>query len=615
MNIFIGRTVVILIAIVSFCYSGSDASDRSDDVVSYEAINVQKLVTGAQFDNILKPLNPVINRVNHRLYVTGARSTSVAVVDLDRDELVMTFDIGVRGGFLLIDPRNGDLYMFRIEERRYYRIDEREESAVEVSGLPAHMNMPKKGRSIKYNDLYYSHRPGPFKVGDTQDLEAAYGIIDVKDAGGRSVHTIKHGPDALYFTIDQDTGKLYATNTGDGSITVFDLNRGAKQTKKIRIGSAINQVELSNDSSVLYIRNRLGGSVIYIYDLRSKLLRAVPRAEEAGPDGVGLWPSKMIIDGGLIYALCHYAPRIDVIDTALNRVINSIPIRLSLKPRTDGVSTMVYNRRGKKLYAAFPELGELAVVDTGSGRFINTIRIKEAGSYTGPGQIVLAFDEKLNRLFLHITKKGTLLVYDGSSLEIVAESHVSGGKGEMNLRSNSEKRELYLGEKIIDAQTLRIKGRFPTGSKVVGFDNDKERVYLSKLTPIKKGVFEERLMEYKLGVLQREWVLPDGGVIPSKYTFDFKAGKFYRASLETATINIIDLENGRSIAASGGERERVENLDSQGSYRGRMEQPRGGGGNGPRREYGGGSPGRSKCGDGVCGPVESNTGHCPQDCL
>ncbi len=521
-------------------------------------INVGQMANKNSFGNILKLLNPAIDSARRRLYVCGAKSTVVGVVDIDKDTLIETFDIGITGGYLVVDPASGLLYSLEIGgANRIYRIDVKQKTAEEVSSLPSGLSIPqRRGRKAQatktYKGLSYTDTGYPFEAGYLQNENASYGIIEIRDANGSDAGRIKHGPDALYFDIDQKTDKLYATNTGDGSITVFDLNNNNRKMKDIDVGTSVDEILLDPRSGGLYLRNRLGGSTIFFYDKNTGDLTTIPNENIAGTRGIGLWPTGMIYDGGRLYVLGHYAGRIDVVDTATNTVVGHIPLNLSQKPRTDGISALTMNRKSKVLYAAFPELGELALADAKTMKPIKTLTIDGFDkAKLGPARIALAVDEKHDRLFVYLSEERMLQVYKGRDCLLKATAPLDAGRIGNVISYNADKDIVYLGKKILDAETLKEIGAFSQGDRIVAFDAATDRVYLSSAIHLGPAKMIEKVYEFKAMILTQEWTLSPIISIPSSFAFDFSNNKFYVGYFEPAVVEEFDLARGKAPSAAG----------------------------------------------------------------
>lgn len=568
-------------------------------------IDIHQMANKNNFGNILKLMNPAIDSANRRLYFGGSKSTLIGVLDLDRDELIETFDIGIPCGFLIADPSSADIYSLEIGgNNKVHRIDVKQKKAVEVSSLPSHISLPKKNEPKTYKGLYYTDTGYPFEAGYLQEENAAYGVIVITDSKGRQIGKIEHGPDALYFAIDAKTGKLYATNTGDASISVFDLNNHNKKIKDIDVGTSVDEIELDQKNGAFYVRNRLGGSTVYYYDPAAKSIFTIPNENVAGREGIGMWPTQIIYDEGKLYVLSHYAGRIDAINAQTRKLTGSIQLKLSYKPRTDGISTLAMDRTRKMLYAGFPELGEVAITDAKTMKFVKILKLANYDTKKiGPGRIVLAVDEKLNKLFVYLSKEKMLDVFNLGTYSLEREISLNIGRTERLLTSNAEKGVLYAGNRILDAVTLDERERFSKGEKVIAFDNAKNNVYLVGKTLLGRGKTIERIYQFEGTTLKKEWTLSPVMSIPSSFAFDFANNRFYTGYFEAAAVEAFDLTAGNNPSS--------ESPGSPNEGAG-LQQPQGS----PISSGQGRSPGgvKGRCGDGICQAIEKQKGVCPEDC-
>ena len=535
---------------------GAPPAEAREIVASPPAmrLNIHHLANGNSLGNILKLTNPAIDPDGRRLYVCGTKSTAIGVVDMNTDRLIRTFDVGndVPCGFLLYDTGTRMLYSNEIGgENRIFAIDVTEKRAEERSSLPPSVVLPGRGAAKTYKGLSYTETGYPFQAGYLQEENASYGVIRIRDRDGRDAGKILHGPDALFFGIDEKAGKLYATNTGDGSISVFDLDDGNRKIKDIDVGTSVDEVLVDPRTGNLIIRNRLGGSTLLVYDAKRRNLTTIPNENAAGPEGISLWPTKVIHDEGRLYLLGHYAARIDILDAGSLRIVGRIPLSVSGKPRTDGISTMTMDHTRKILYAAFPELGEVAVADAKSGKWLRTIALEGYDrTRMNPARISLAVEEGRNRLLAFLSEEKTLNIYQAPSYAVERKTAIGGEPvGRINT-VNDERGVFYMGNRIVDLRTLEIKGVFPKGDRVIGFNNGGNRVYLADFTWIAPGRMLEKVYEYEGPVLRKQWTMSPVKSIPSSFAFDFERNRFYVGYFEDAVVEMFDLASGEAPSGS-----------------------------------------------------------------
>jgi DNA-binding beta-propeller fold protein YncE len=622
---FMSKKILIPIIVIPIIVAGIGAyfvfikpSPRVQETpaitVADEIINFHKLASGKDFGDILKLFNPAIDEQNRRLYVVGSKTTYVGVVDIDKDELIDSFDIGVLGGYLMFNEKK--LYSFVLEEHKCYLIDTIQKKASEVNlsvceNLVPKGNPPKKWGNYSFLSTGYrgfTDGTSGFPVDWAQDLNGAYGRIEISDSSGKKVGEIVYGPDALYSAIDSKTGKLYTTNTGDGSISIFDLNKlnstnycekNSCLIKEIDIGNSADQL-IVDSSGNMYVRNRLGGSVIYKYNPTTKSFITINNEKTTSKEAaiwngnwqglaLGMWPSDMKLskDEKRLYVLSHYGALIDIIDTTTNKVVSKIKFDTALKPRTDSLSEMALDKSRDRLYAAWAELGLIGVADGKNSKVLGTIDLTKYGfdkskaANRGIGIVKIAVDDNSGKLYVYY--EGKLLSFNGDTLQ--KENEVSTTvkcDGEKMLVVNPDKKELYLGSAIFNLDTLKESGSFSRGQRVESFNNEANAVYLKEdlKTNSKTSL---KIYEFINGFQTKEWTVDNLGDIVNTF-FDFKNNIFYVVDFLSGSVIAQDLTKGSAPSNSGNP------LPSGGQNQGR-------------------------CGDGICDSFEkANPNLCPKDC-
>lgn len=616
-----------------------------------DEINFHQLASGKNFGDILKLFNPVINEAGRKLYVVGSKTTYAGVIDLDKDELVDVFDIGVPGGFLILSDKT--LYSYDFSAGRCYLIDPAQRKAAQVNTSICENLVPRdKGKPKRWGNYYFKETgygaagSSGFPADWSQNLNGAYGVIEIYNSSNNKKGEIAHGPDALYFTIDYKTGKLYTTNTGDGSISVFDLNKlestnycekNSCWIKDIDIGNSADEM-IADSSGTMYVRNRLGGSVIYKYNRSTGDFIVIDNEKNVSKNAaiwndnwpgmaLGMWPADMELskDEKRLYVLSHYGALIDVIDTAAGKVINKIRFTMPLKPRTDSISAMAVDKKRDKIFCVWPESGVIGIADGISNEVLGTIDLTQYGfdktANAGPGQVNLAVDEKSGKLYVY--SSGKLLVFDGDSFSKENEIATKiSRKGELLLRINSDKSRLYLANKIFDLNTLSEIGSIQKGERVAAFNNKNNAVYSGELiqsTPKFKRML--KIYEYVNDVYSKEWQIDSLGEIVNTF-FDFNNNVFYAADFLSGTVKEYSLSAGSVVSdfittprkseqiqlSEGGidcdlNRDgEVDATEQRMCGKIKIQRP-------PK-----GKITIGKCGDGICGPIEKEKGVCPQDC-
>ncbi|MFA5137941.1 MAG: hypothetical protein WC728_01820 [Elusimicrobiota bacterium] len=547
-----------------------------------DEIQVQKLVNG--FDaNVVKQAMIVYDSRRDKVYVSaGLTGRALAVIDPKTDRVESLEDIGAPGGAMALDA-SGRLYLFNIPLRSCARYDP---DAKTVERLPDTapcqdaIDDPRYGerrrRAWNGYDLrgvssYDGSRYGGYPPTADQELNGVYNTIKLfRDGVGQGA--IVHGPDTMFFDVAARHGKLYASNTGDGSVSVFDLKalrgtRGCEKdscwVKDIDLGTTIDEL-LLGPSGDLYIRNRLGGSVLYKYSGRTKTVSLFADNENNlsrkrsiwGPGvwkggGIRMWPTGFALgkDGRELYVLSHYSASIDVLDAASGKLLARIGFAVPWKPRTDSLSSIAMDPAGGRLFAVWPELGLVGVADLKARRAAGMIELapfgfdRDRALNKGLDFVKLAYSPKGSALYVFLTDERKLLMLDGRTFKRLREAEVTGRVDQFNslLLCNDAQDELYLGGRIFDARTLALKRVLDReGLNIVGFEGS--ALYADE--PVQDEAtqrFSSTLHRIEGGKAVKALKTASDAVIPAKYLFDLPNRVVYAYLMAEARILKYDL--------------------------------------------------------------------------
>jgi sugar lactone lactonase YvrE len=577
-------------------------------------LDFRKLAGGSEHGNVLKHAMPALDVAHRRLYVGSAKTTFIAVIDLDNDVLLDVVDIGVVPSFMMLDATN-NLYSASFGHGNdtctkvslYPVTLESVETSV-CQNLADHQPIAEwNGYNLGYEG--FAGVSSGFPVGWRQDLNGAYGVVVIRDASGARIGELPFGPDAMSFRVDSQTGKVFTSNTGDGSVSVFDLKLMASTNncanngcfvRDIDIGDSADEI-ISDSAGRLYMRNRLGGSKILRYDVAQASFSVIDN-NKATPsqmdnmNGIGMWPSGMALsrDGQRLFVSSHYGAWIDIVRADTNEVTDRIhfyPAYFSQMPRTDSLSSMAFDGQKNYVYVGWPELGKVGVVDGDNKSVLGVIDLTKYGFdiassiNRGGGLLRLTVNSTARRLYVHLAAKAKLLAFDADTLAKVGEVSIAAPTQTLRgLWPNEAKSLLYVGNKIIDALSLEQTGAFARGNEVVGVEDSGNIVYLYEASPVANNEtgLDDKIFKYVAGELIGEWDVGRILEIPSSVIFDFERRKLFVGKFETAKIEQYDLDN----VCPPSEATQSETT----------------------------TPSQNPCGDGVCDAFERAQGACPEDC-
>lgn len=592
---FLITGVILTGSILGFKYAfpGLAAANAVKDTTK-----LTQLYSGSKLPNMVKMNNIVIDDARRQAYFCSPRLGNVGILDLNTDKMAYVADVSSRfhpGASLFIFEQNNKFYLLAPDNNTCYEFDaggRKLGSAEDVKNCSEWIKDKQFGSAswdkYKFEETGFQrtndYGAAGFPIGWRQDLDANYGVIDIKDSSdGKKLGEIIHGPDALYFAVDQKTGKLYAVNTGDGSLSVFDLSKLSSTgycrhnkcwLKNIKVGTTAEQIFMDSKNNI-YVRNRLGGSAIFKYNVKSKSLftlknevdtshgAAIFDSGKNSSGGIGMWPTGMALsqDEKKLYVFSHLTGVLDIFNNTTNKVsrrVDLYPRYLSQKLRTDGISATAYDRSRDRFFIVAPELAVLLSYDGKTGK-IATVDLSKYGldakkSASGPGLVHLAVSGKRNKLYVYLRANGKILAFNSQTMAKEQEAAIAYDTSrtyDASLVMNDAKDVLYFQNKILNAATLAESGSYSSGIRVLAYDNGQNLVYLSDFSKGADG-HEEKVYEYKNSKLNREWMIDPKytKTIPASFWFDFSNRVFYAAYFESGIMQKFDLDKGSAPAAA-----------------------------------------------------------------
>ena len=150
--------------------------------------------------------------------------------------------------------------------------------------------------------------------------------------------------------VTPDGSRLYVTNNGSGSVSVFDTQTNAAVGEPIPVGSWPRGLAVTPDGSRVYVANYGAGSVSVI-DTSTNATVGTPITVGGSPWGVAVTP-----DGRRVY-VTNVSGTVSVIDTSTNQVVSGITLGVV----THGVAV---SPDGSRVYVTRFGDGSLSVIDT-----------------------------------------------------------------------------------------------------------------------------------------------------------------------------------------------------------------------------------------------------------
>jgi DNA-binding beta-propeller fold protein YncE len=550
-----------------------------------EEVNIQKLVNG--FDkNIIKQGNVVCDPIRNKVYVSGGLSESTfAVINPETDTIEDLFDVGTSGGIMALSG-SGNLYIlnpmlhscvrYHPDTKTAEKLPDESECQRALDNDRYGVGHPRSwnGYELVGENTWDAQRYHGFSPTSTQNLNGLYNKIKLVYNGSAKGEII-HGPDTMFFDIDTKNGKIYASNTGDSSISVFDLKKlaGANYCEKdscwvkdIDLGTTIDEILLDSSGNI-YIRNRLGGSTIYRYNQSTKKValfadnennlskkQAIWNSTNWKGGGISMWPTGFALrpDGKEMYVLSHYNASIDVIDTATGKFLSKIIFPVPWKPRTDSMSEITMDYPSNRMFGVWPELGLIGVADLTNRSVVRTIDLAQWGfdrnkaMNRGLRLVKLAYNSKNHKLYVFLTGERKLIMLDGKTFKKEKETSITIPMDQFNtpLLSNDDQSEIYLGNQIIDSLNLTVKSQLdPPSLIIVDYNNSDNSIYADQvISDNTTKLFSNILYKIVGNKATIKLVTGTKSVISAKYYFDFPRNTVYAYFMAEAKIRKYDLQ-------------------------------------------------------------------------
>ncbi len=297
-------------------------------------------------------------------------------------KLVQTFQLPyeIKGRFdhFGVDLKNGRLFATPEDSQRLLVLD------INTGRLLREIEGIAKPHAVLY-------REDLNRIYVTDGVDGALKIFD--GASYRMIGSVKLFKDADSIGYDRSTGQLYVVNGGGDEgleysvLSVIDTTAG-KKTADIRIeGKTLEAMALDTFRPRLYVNNRAKGRVAVVDRTRNAVVAEWPVT--LGKDNVA-----MALDEAhqRLFVGCR-SGNVVVFDTNTGRELLVLPI-------AKGVDDLVYDARGRRLYAAAD--GAVSVLEQTDADHYTAL----GNATTGPGARTARLVPELARYFVAVPQHG-----------------------------------------------------------------------------------------------------------------------------------------------------------------------------------------------------------------
>jgi YVTN family beta-propeller protein len=185
--------------------------------------------------------------------------------------------------------------------------------------------------------------------------------------GGAITMPVGKQPSDVAIAVDstRQAGRVYVTNSGDGTITLIPYSfltiQFVQQSVTLGVGQEPTGIALSPDNRQVYISDKAANRLVF-FDGEGLMTTGSVLVGE-GPWGVAVSP-----DGRYAYVAANTAGVVSVVDTVTRSVVKSIPVGTS-------PGDLALDPTGRYLYVANNGDGTVSVIDTTAALVAATIRV------------------------------------------------------------------------------------------------------------------------------------------------------------------------------------------------------------------------------------------------
>lgn len=271
------------------------------------------------------------------------------------------------------------------------------------------------------------------KEAGIKNQDALSEVAFLEPATGRLIATTKVRYEASWLACDGPNRRLFVSNGGDGSVSEITL-ASHSVTATLDAGNAAEEVDVDSKSGARIIRNRLGGSALYVWKSGSDTLTPLTDTK---------WPLEVFMDSDRrrIHAVSHYESKVFSWDADTLDPLASLSLGVA-NNYTDTLGDGDYDVAGGIAGFVFPETGAAAAVDLANGKVLwsKTVAELKIGGEKGPGNAFAGVDVARNRFYAHIAAKGLIIAYDLKTGAETSRITLAASSQQLTLNSNPRQR-------------------------------------------------------------------------------------------------------------------------------------------------------------------------------
>ncbi|MCX8082354.1 MAG: hypothetical protein N3D17_03000 [bacterium] len=343
---------------------------------------------------------------------------------------------------------------------------------------------------------------------------------------GRYISTVYVRFEAQNMVLDRVHNRLCVGNGGDASVSLIDWNTSTLKNT-YRVASSAEEVIYDKATDDVYIMNRLGGSEIYRYNLKTGSFDTLI---------AGTWPVDMALSPSRkkLYVMSHYEAKVYVVDTEKFEVVDSISLGI-VGSKSDTMSYMAFNEKSEIIAAGFPETADLVILNVAT-KEIKRIRPEgiEPLFDEGPGQWHIQISNDGKYILLYIDKQGKLVQYDTKGKEI-ASVPVSLKPKTYNqeiFRVLPSSGEIYLGSYPVYLEPLRIGVPIRSVHRVLDIKGN--ILYGNRIERSEEETLV--LVDIRSNTVLEKYKINKSKTIPSNCYFNLKEGVYFVTDMPSAKV-------------------------------------------------------------------------------